>query len=280
MLQNKIKIIGILFAAVLLDMTMAVFRIHSISLWLWIVPVLYFALTVWVLTRMKTIRPLYLFLTILLGLNLMNLCIRIVDFEETLTTIWCPVLGSLGALTAYLYVKYKLRVWPVLVMSALVWIYTASAGQDRWREYLSFGRYPIKADISDDAIYSTAQDSISIRDLKYQYVVLEFWTSSCGVCLKKFPMFQQLYDNYRDRNDVLVVGVFVRYGANEDLETGKEIIQGEGYTFPVYAVHRNSSLISHADINVFPTVLILDRNKTVLFKGSLDKAIEKMRALA
>lgn len=279
MLQNKIKIIGILFAAVLLDMTMAVFRIHSISLWLWIVPVLYFALTVWVLTRMKTIRPLYLFLTILLGLNLMNLCIRIVDFEETLTTIWCPVLGSLGALTAYLYVKYKLRVWPVLVMSALVWIYTASAGQDRWREYLSFGRYPIKADISDDAIYSTAQDSISIRDLKYQYVVLEFWTSSCGVCLKKFPMFQQLYDNYRDRNDVLVVGVFVRYGANEDLETGKEIIQGEGYTFPVYAVHRNSSLISHADINVFPTVLILDRNKTVLFKGSLDKAIEKMRAL-
>ena len=209
----------------------------------------------------------------------MNLCIRIVDFEETLTTIWCPVLGSLGALTAYLYVKYKLRVWPVLVMSALVWIYTASAGQDRWREYLSFGRYPIKADISDDAIYSTAQDSISIRDLKYQYVVLEFWTSSCGVCLKKFPMFQQLYDNYRDRNDVLVVGVFVRYGANEDLETGKEIIQGEGYTFPVYAVHRNSSLISHADINVFPTVLILDRNKTVLFKGSLDKAIEKMRAL-
>ena len=92
-------------------------------------------------------------------------------------------------------------------------------------------------------------------------------------------MLQQLYDNYQDRNDVLVASVFVRYRAGEELEAGKDIIREEGYTFPVYAVHRNSSLISHADIEVFPTVLILDRDKTVLFKGSLDKAVEKMETL-
>lgn len=279
MLQNKIIIIGILFAAVLLDMVMAVFRRYSISLWLWIVPVFYFILTIWTLTKVKTIKPLHLFLTILLGLNLMSLCLRIINFENSLTTIWCPVIGSLGSLTAYLYVKYKLKIWSVLGMSAIVWIYTASVGQEQWTEYLSFGRYPVKAGISDDAIYSTATDSIFIKDLEHQYVVLEFWTSSCGVCFKKFPMLQEMYDNYRNLNDVLVAGVFVRYRANEELGTGKDIIRKKGYTFPVYAVHRNSSLVSHADITVFPTVLILDRNKTVLFKGSIDKAIEKMKAL-
>ena len=58
-----------------------------------------------------------------------------------------------------------------------------------------------------------------------------------------------------------------------------EMMRKEGYTFPVYAVNRNSSLMLHADIRVFPTVLILDRNKTVLFKGSLDEAVEKMNTL-
>lgn len=279
MLRGKYKLICFFVAAVLLDMAVAVFRMFSISLWLWIVPALYFVLTAWALARVKTIKPLHLFLTILLGLNLMNLCIRIVDFEETLITIWCPVMGSLGALTAYLYVKFGLKVWPVLGMSAFVWIYAASAGQGRWAEYLSFGRYPVKAGISDDAIYSTAQDSIFIKDLEYRYVVLEFWSSSCGVCFKKFPMLQQLHDDYRSRNDVLVASVFVRYRSNEVLETGKDIIRKEGYTFPVYAVHRNSSLMSHADIRGFPTVLILDRNKTVIFKGSPDRAVEKMKTL-
>ena len=188
MLQNNIKIIGISLAAVLLDMVMAVFRMYSISLWLWIVPALYFALTVWALTRVKTIRPLYLFLTILLGLNLLSFGVRFVNFENSLTTIWCPVIGSLGVLTAYLHVKYKLKIWPVLGMSTIVWMYTASVGQEQWTEYLSFGRYPVKADISDDSIYSTAKDSLFIKDLEHQYVVLEFWTSSCAVCFKKFPM--------------------------------------------------------------------------------------------
>ena len=92
-------------------------------------------------------------------------------------------------------------------------------------------------------------------------------------------MLQQLYDYYWSRNDVLVASVFVRYRADEDLETGKDIIRKKGYTSPVYAVHRNSSLMSHADIRGFPTVLILDRNKTVIFKGSPDRAVEKMKAL-
>ncbi len=279
MLVRKSEIIWILFANALVDILVSVFRMFSISLWLWVAPVLYFVLAIWILTHVKTVKLLYLFLTILLGLNLLSLCVRIIDFEKTLISIWCPVVGSLGVLTAYLYVKYKWKVWSVLGMSVIVWVYTASVGQGQWEEYLSFGRYPVKAGISDDVIYSAANDSTFIRDLEYRYVVLEFWHSSCGVCFKKFPMLQQLYDNYQDRNDVLVASVFVRYRAGEELEAGKDIIREEGYTFPVYAVHRNSSLISHADIEVFPTVLILDRDKTVLFKGSLDKAVEKMETL-
>lgn len=279
MLRGKYKIIWILFAAILLDMVVATFRMISISLWLWIVPVLYFILTVWTLVYVKTIKPLYLFLTILVGLNLTNLYIRIVNFESTLFTIWCPIMGSVGVLAGYLYVKYRLKAWLALGMSAFMWIYTASVGQDQWVEYLYFGRYPVKEGIGDDAIYSTVKDSIFIRDLEYRYVVLEFWNSSCGVCFEKFPMLQQLYDNYRSRNDVLVAGIFVRFRDNEELEMGKEIMRKEGYTFPVYAVNRNSSLMLHADIRVFPTVLILDRNKTVLFKGNLDEAVEKMNTL-
>ena len=279
MLRGKYKIIWILFAAILLDMVVATFRMISISLWLWIVPVLYFILTVWTLVYVKTIKPLYLFLTILVGLNLPNLYIRIVNFESTLFTIWCPIMGSVGVLAGYLYVKYRLKAWLALGMSAFMWIYTASVGQDQWVEYLSFGRYPVKEGIGDDAIYSTVNDSIFIRDLEYRSVVLEFWNSSCGVCFEKFPMLQQLYDNYRSRNDVLVAGIFVRFRDNEELEMGKEMMRKEGYTFPVYAVNRNSSLMLHADIRVFPTVLILDRNKTVLFKGSLDEAVEKMKTL-
>lgn len=94
MLRGKYKLIVFFVAAVLLDMAVAVFRMFSISLWLWIVPALYFVLTAWALARVKTIKPLHLFLTILLGLNLMNLYIQIVDFEETLITIGVRLWGA------------------------------------------------------------------------------------------------------------------------------------------------------------------------------------------
>lgn len=178
MLRGKYKIIWILFAAILLDMVVATFRMISISLWLWIVPVLYFILTVWTLVYVKTIKPLYLFLTILVGLNLTNLYIRIVNFESTLFTIWCPIMGSVGVLAGYLYVKYRLKAWLALGMSAFMWIYTASVGQDQWVEYLYFGRYPVKEGIGDDAIYSTVKDSIFIRDWN-----IDMWYWNFGILL-------------------------------------------------------------------------------------------------
>lgn len=59
MLRGKYKLICFFVAAVLLDMAVAVFRMFSISLWLWIVPALYFVLTAWALVRVKTIKPFF-----------------------------------------------------------------------------------------------------------------------------------------------------------------------------------------------------------------------------
>jgi len=44
-------------------------------------------------------------------------------------------------------------------------------------------------------------------DYKGKVLVLDFWTTWCGVCLKAFPDFQEVYEKFKDHPDVAFLAV-------------------------------------------------------------------------
>ena len=90
---------------------------------------------------------------------------------------------------------------------------------------------------------------------------------------------QTLHDKYKDneRVEISTMMVFVRQG--ETVEQGYEILERQGCNMPVYGIDQKSQLLKDCRIEAFPRVLILDKNRNVIFNGSRQFAERKLKEL-
>ncbi len=111
---------------------------------------------------------------------------------------------------------------------------------------------------------------MSLLQLPHEIVILDFWTTSCGICFKKFPELQELYDKYKpdDRVGIYAVNLLLK---NQELEFVKENKHLMKYTFPqLYTSFEYSKNIQkHFDFNKVPTVVIIDDGR-LIYRGQLN----------
>jgi len=79
--------------------------------------------------------------------------------------------------------------------------------------------------IPDGIIYNLAQEAIHTTDFKGKLLVLDFWATWCGPCLREAPIFQKLGTKYKDK-DVAFVGISI----DERFETWKRHVERKNYT--------------------------------------------------
>lgn len=89
-------------------------------------------------------------------------------------------------------------------------------------------------------------------------VLLEFWNSKCGKCIKKFPDLEKLYLKYKKNKNVQIFSVNILL-PNDDFEKVSQLVKD--YDFPVlYAVTQNE-IFSKLNFNYVPYCIILKNNK-------------------
>ena len=122
-------------------------------------------------------------------------------------------------------------------------------------------------------------NSFRLSELSKEYLVLDVWSSACGVCINEMPEVQALHDKYKDneRVEIITLMVFVRQG--ETVSDGYHIMEARGCNMPVYGIDRKSQLLKDCRIERFPRVLILDKNRNVIFNGSRQFAERKLKKL-
>ncbi|MEO5617949.1 MAG: redoxin domain-containing protein [Candidatus Eisenbacteria bacterium] len=119
--------------------------------------------------------------------------------------------------------------------------------------------------------------SLSLADHKGKVVVLDFWGTWCGPCREELPIFQKVYERYRNR-DVVFYGVnWERTGPGQDAtKLVRDYMAKFNYTFPVVLDRERSAQVAYS-IEAFPTVFLIDKAGNIRYRNvGLSPGIEQI----
>lgn len=112
-------------------------------------------------------------------------------------------------------------------------------------------------------------------------IVLNFWASWCGPCQMEMPDFEEMYKQYGE--EVQFVMVNMTDGSQETVESATQFITEKGYTFPVYYDTKMEGAYYYS-VYSLPTTYFIDAegyvtasNKGMISGENLQKGIEAIR---
>lgn len=98
---------------------------------------------------------------------------------------------------------------------------------------------------------------LSLSSLRGKYVILDFWGSWCGWCIKGIPDMKKYYEKYAGKFEILGID------CNDTEEAWKKAV--EKYELPWLHVYnpKGSTVLSDYSIQGFPTKIVIDPNGNI-----------------
>jgi peroxiredoxin len=122
-----------------------------------------------------------------------------------------------------------------------------------------------------DAIDFTLSDlngnQTNLASLKGKIVILEFWDTYCGWCLKSFEKLQSFYNNHKNDKDLLFLTINTNPASKEKRETINRFLEENKFKFPVL-FDEDNKVTSLYKIYGIPQTLVIGKNGKVYYKES------------
>lgn len=251
-----------------------------------------FIVTYFALKYIKGIKPKYIIFA--LGLGVLSppiIDLSIVNFKYIQAhDIWMhlgeSLIISLGIVTGWLFHKLKNRLlkWFFFILFGCMAAWWGFEGIQLFLNKVSFGTYTMKIDERIDtplAIQNQSGEELVLQELAEDFLVVDFWYSGCGICFHKFPEVQALYDKYKNDSRVGVYSIHCRMeDQNENAGTGAYILQQEGYDIPCMSIRINDPALERFGVLSYPTILIFNKERTLIFRGNIGSAGRYLKRLA
>ena len=136
---------------------------------------------------------------------------------------------------------------------------------------------PFKLEFND----AISGETVSMRNLRGKVVVIDFWATWCGPCVKEIPHMKELYAQYRDQG-VEFIGVSLDKSEEDGgLDKLREYCDENDVNWPQYyqGDYWNSEFSTAWGINSIPAIFIIDRKgslHSVNARGQLDDLIPEL----
>lgn len=95
---------------------------------------------------------------------------------------------------------------------------------------------------------------IRLSDLRGKIVLINFWATSCGICLKEMPDLIRTYQQYRTRG-FEVIAVAMHYDQPGDISA---YVRKQGLPFPVVFDSDGSLAREFDQVSATPTTFLID----------------------
>ena len=107
--------------------------------------------------------------------------------------------------------------------------------------------------------------SITLSELQGKPVIINFWATWCGPCVKEMPAFERLKDDFGYKIGIIAVN------CGDDAGTVKDFVEENGYTFPV-VLDEEYSISMLYPTNSIPYTVVVDAEGKVthISTGALD----------
>lgn len=120
-------------------------------------------------------------------------------------------------------------------------------------------------------------NDLSLKSVQGKYLILDFWGSWCGWCIKGFPKMKEYYEKYNDRLEILGIA------CNDNEAAWKKSIADNELPWPqvINNEELNQDVSVKYGIQAYPTKFILDPEGRILskFEGEGDGFYQKLEEI-
>jgi thiol-disulfide isomerase/thioredoxin len=112
------------------------------------------------------------------------------------------------------------------------------------------------------SLTDTKEDTVSLSDFKGKVVVLDIWAMWCAPCLTEKPFFQKLEEEYKDRNDIVFIGV--SHDGLRQKEIWKRFVERKGWKNIELIANYNESIGKYYKIAGIPRLMVFDKEGNIV----------------
>ena len=114
---------------------------------------------------------------------------------------------------------------------------------------------PPKVEAPDFTVVDADGTEVKLSDYVGKPIVLNFWASWCSPCKSEMPEFNAAWEELEGEVQFLMVNM--TDGARETVESAREYVEGEGFTFPVLFDTKSEAAIAYSAYSL-PTTYFID----------------------
>lgn len=128
---------------------------------------------------------------------------------------------------------------------------------------------PPKVEAPDFTVENADGTEVKLSDYVGKPIVLNFWASWCSPCKSEMPEFNAAWEELDGEVQFLMVNM--TDGARETVESAREYVEGEGFTFPVLFDTNSEAAIAYSAYSL-PTTYFIDAEGYVTARavGAID----------
>ncbi len=119
----------------------------------------------------------------------------------------------------------------------------------------------------DFTVYDTDGNEIKLSDVvsEGKPIVINFWTTWCTYCIQEMPEFNEVYSEYGDNVNFIMLDV--NGGGNDNMEDALAYVEKNNFGFPIY-FDTVLSATSAYGVTGFPTTVIIDKIGNIVYHRS------------
>lgn len=119
----------------------------------------------------------------------------------------------------------------VFAALALIFVYTPTSWGVEKRLLDNAGVQGLTQEAPEFTLTDRSGNRTGLRENRGKVVILHLWATWCGPCKEEFPLFEKVFQRFKDRG---VVFFFVAIDRDKNVEEVRSLAKGYGASFEVY----------------------------------------------